>query len=392
MRWPLGRGNFGLIARAGVLSALAVGAACSDEDVSSPAVIGGQWYDAGVAEDVVQPLDLYPAQFVVDGAGNPIPAEDAVDLTGASAGLAPNVSLTTTVGDIQVLFNEPLNADVIQDLVINTDHPVNLEDGPFNRKSQYNPGVEDIIPRQGLVEIVRVRTGDHYAVDTFYLDNIRRNVSEVTPDVGLQLYPTVVLPAGEEFQIRVYAGVIEDRDGNRVRPADRQQLVGGVGRPETIGIVTEADGRPIAAVLGFMTDAITIASVTPPEEELVDDIVTAENETAILVEFSTEVADATGALQAGTTGAFTLVDEAGVEIPVTVVAHRTGEIREEDGTPILDDDGVALEGDLEATIVEVIPAAPLAPGSYELRIDPTFADAFGNESHSVIQVEPFSVE
>lgn len=387
MTWPLGRGNLGLIARAGVLSALAVSAACSDEDVSSPGVIGGQWFDASVGEAEVQSLDLYPAQFVVDGAGNPIPAEEAVDLTGANAGLFPNVSLTTDVSNIQVLFNEPLNADVLQDLVINSDRPVNLEDGPFNRKSTYNPGVEDIIPRSGLVDIVRVSTGEHYAVDNFYLDNIRRNVSIVTPDVGLELYPQNILPAGEEFQIRVYAGVIEDRDGNTVRPADREEIPGGVGRPVKIGVVSEADGRPIAAVLGFMTDAITVAAVTFPaladEADLAvtDDPETFEDETAIIVEFSTPVTPAS------VQDAFVLVDSTGTPVPFTVIEYVTGSTVDDDGNP-----DPEAEADPHPTGVQIVPTIPLAAGDYELRIDPTFADAFGNESHSSIQVEPFTVE
>ena len=388
MRWLLGRADFGAIARVGVLSALAVSAACGDEDVASPGIIGGQWFDASVAEDVVSPLDLYPAGLVVDGSGAPIASGDATDLTGANAGLGASTSLATNVGNIQVLFNEPLNPDVIQDLVINSDRPVDLENGPFNRQSEFNPGVEDIRPRRGLVDIVRVATGEHFAVDTFYLDNIRRNVSEVTPDVGLQLFPVDILPSNEEFQIRVYAGVIEDRDGNRVQPAPRQALPGGVGRPETVGIVTEADGRPIAAVLGFVTDAIAVASVAfpvLPADALVteDDPDTFEDETAIVVDFNTPVEPA------GVEGAFVLyaASDPSTPIPFTVIPYATGSTVDDEGNPDPD-----AEAESHPTSVQIVPTIPLAGGDYELRIDPTYEDTYGSAAVGVVQVEPFTVE
>ncbi len=394
MRWLLGRADFGTIARVGVLAALAATAACGNEDVASPGVIGGQWFDPAVAEDVVDPLDLFPAGFVVDGTGAPIPAELAVDLTGANAGLLAHTSVATNVGNLQVLFNEPLNADVIQDLVVNSELPVDLENGPFNRQSEFNPGIEDIVPRTGLVDIVRVSTGEHFTVESFYLDNIRRNVSEVTPDVGLQLFPLDILPANEEFQIRVYAGVIEDRDGNTVQPAPRQDLPGGVGRPETVGIVTEADGRPIAAVLGFVTDPIEVASVAfpllPVDDDgnptaLVteDDPDTFENETALVVDFNTPVDPA------GVEGAFILyaANDPATLIPFTVIPYATGSTVDDEGNADPD-----AEAEPHPTAVQIVPTIPLAEGDYELRIDPTYEDTFGSVAVGVVQVEPFTVE
>ncbi|MEZ0310788.1 MAG: hypothetical protein ACAI38_03385 [Myxococcota bacterium] len=394
MRWLFGRADFDTIARAGVLSVLAATAACGNDDVASPGIIGGQWFDAAVAEDVVSPLDLFPAGFVVDGAGAPIASADAVDLTGANAGLGAHTSVATNVGNLQVLFNEPLNPDVIQDLVINSDRPVDLENGPFNRQSEFNPGIEDIVPRTGLVDIVRVSTGEHFAVESFYLDNIRRNVSEVTPDVGLQLFPLDVLPSNEEFQIRVYAGVIEDRDGNKVQGAPRQSLPGGVGRPETVGVVTESDGRPIAAVLGFLTDAIEVAAVAFPVLPVDDDGVptslvteddpeTFENETALVVDFNTPVEPA------GVEGAFilTAVGDPATPIPFTVIPYETGSTVDENGDP-----DPEAEAEAHPTSVQIVPTVPLAEGDYELRIDPTYEDTYGSAAVGVVQVEPFTVE
>ncbi len=374
MKWTLRPiSNVSLI-RCAALAAVALSslAACENDDLSSPGVIGAQWYDGD--ETVVTTLDV------------PAPQE-VIDRTGAPVAYGAEASLPTSVTDIQVLFNEPLNRDVLQDLTINVDEPVDPEGDPNNRQTENNPGVIDITGREGLVDIVRVATGEVIPAVATYLNNIRAIESVVFRDVGISLAPSATLPSGEEFQVRVYAGVIEDLDGNRILAADRTEIPAGGGREEVIGKVADAAGRGIAAVVVFLTDAIAVTSVTAPalpsDASLVveDDPTTYEDESAILVEFNTDVSVADSAT------AFTLVslDDPLTPLAVTVTAFQSG--------PLVDEEsGDSLDPEPHLNALQVVPAVPLAAGDYELRIDPSFADAFGNTSASDIQIVPLTVE
>lgn len=391
MKWPFGRKTLKRVARIGALSAMAVSSGgfvgCSDSDDAPPLAVGAQWFDANEGETTVTTLDFPTPQDVVNTAGG---AEE----------YGATVSLSTAVVGIQVLFNEPLNADVIENLEINTDDPVNVDEEQgeviLNRKSKYNPGVVAITGRRDLVELVDITNGKVYSAVAEYLNNIRANESVVTRDVGLSITPDDLLPSNTEFQLRIYAGEIEDRDGNILRAADRTAIPEDGGQEETIGQVTAPDGRPIAAIAVFLTDPISVTAITEPhlptDDEgatvgtvVVDDSATYEDETAILVEFNTDVS------LDSTLDAFTLTDAAGNVIPVTVIKAQSGPTTDEGEDPDDPADDVALEAEVNDGAVQVVPDAPLAAGDYELRVDPTYAD-FEDSAAVDIQIFEFTVE